>query len=113
MGYCISRIEFISMNYHLCINVSKTNHVALLINDLEMLLFVLFIILIKLNLTERFIRTKWCYESKLLEETFGVTFKQLLLNCSTPGDIIKIFITKLANLLSKDSKGKLSNSYSI
>ena len=38
-------------------------------------------------------------------DTFGVASKQLLLNCPTPDDIIKISTTKLANLLSKHSKG--------
>ena len=39
-------------------------------------------------------------------DTFGVASKQLLLNCPTPDDIIKISTTKLANLLSKHSKGR-------
>ena len=45
---------------------------------------------------------------KLFCDTFGVTSKQLLLNCPTPDDIIKISTTKLANLLSKYSKGKFN-----
>ena len=45
---------------------------------------------------------------KLFCDTFGATSKQLLLNCSTPDDIIKISTTKLANLLSKHSKGKFN-----
>lgn len=43
---------------------------------------------------------------KLFCDTFGATSKQLLLNCPTPDDIIKISTTKLANLLSKHSRGK-------
>ena len=43
---------------------------------------------------------------KIFCDTFGTTSKQLLLNCPTPDDIIKISTTKLANLLSKHSKGK-------
>lgn len=39
-------------------------------------------------------------------DVFGVTSKQILLNCPTPDDIIKISTTKLANLLSKNSRGK-------
>ena len=39
-------------------------------------------------------------------DVFGVTSKQILLNCPTPGDIIRISTTKLANLLSKNSRGK-------
>lgn len=42
---------------------------------------------------------------KLFCDTFGTTSKQLLLNCPTPDDIIKISTTKLANLLSKHSRG--------
>lgn len=45
---------------------------------------------------------------KLFCNTFGVTSKQLLLNCPTPDDIIKISTTKLANLLSKNSKGRFN-----
>ena len=45
---------------------------------------------------------------KLFCDTFGVTSKQLLLNCPTPDDIIKISTTKLANLLSKYSKGRFN-----
>lgn len=45
---------------------------------------------------------------KLFCDTFGTTSKQLLLNCQTPDDIIKISTTKLANLLSKHSKGKFN-----
>lgn len=45
---------------------------------------------------------------KLFCDTFGVTSKQLLLNCPTPDDIIKISTTKLANLLSKNSKGRFN-----
>lgn len=45
---------------------------------------------------------------KLFCDTFGTTSKQLLLNCPTPDDIIKISTTKLANLLSKHSKGKFN-----
>ena len=39
-------------------------------------------------------------------DVFGVTSKQILLNCPTPDDIIRISTTKLANLLSKNSRGK-------
>ena len=45
---------------------------------------------------------------KIFCDTFGTTSKQLLLNCPTPDDIIKISTTKLANLLSKHSKGKFN-----
>lgn len=45
---------------------------------------------------------------KLFCDTFGITSKQLLLNCPTPDDIIKISTTKLANLLSKHSKGRFN-----
>ena len=45
---------------------------------------------------------------KLFCDTFGTTSKQLLLNCPTPDDIIKISTTKLANLLSKNSRGKFN-----
>ena len=45
---------------------------------------------------------------KLFCDTFGATSKQILLNCPTPDDIIKISTTKLANLLSKHSKGKFN-----
>lgn len=45
---------------------------------------------------------------KLFCDTFGTTSKQLLLNCPTPDDIIKISTTKLANLLSKHSRGKFN-----
>ena len=45
---------------------------------------------------------------KLFCDTFGTTSKQLLLNCPTPDDIIKISTTKLANLLSKHSKGRFN-----
>lgn len=45
---------------------------------------------------------------KLFCDTFGVTSKQLLLNCPTPDDIINISTTKLANLLSKNSKGRFN-----
>lgn len=45
---------------------------------------------------------------KLFCNTFGTTSKQLLLNCPTPDDIIRISTTKLANLLSKHSKGKFN-----
>lgn len=44
---------------------------------------------------------------KLFCDTFGTTSKQLLLNCPTPDDILKISTSKLANLLSKHSKGRL------
>lgn len=44
---------------------------------------------------------------KLFCDTFGTTSKQLLLNCPTPDDILNISTTKLANLLSKHSKGRL------
>lgn len=50
---------------------------------------------------------------KLFYDVFGTTFKQLLLNCSTPDDIIKISTTKLANLLSKHSKGKFNKETAI
>ena len=39
-------------------------------------------------------------------DVFGVTSKQILLNCPIPDDIIRISTTKLANLLSKNSRGK-------
>lgn len=45
---------------------------------------------------------------KLFCDTFGTTSKQLLINCPTPDDIIKISTTKLANLLSKHSKGRFN-----
>ena len=45
---------------------------------------------------------------KFFCDTFGTTSKQLLLNCPTPDDIIKISTTKLANLLSKHSKGRFN-----
>lgn len=45
---------------------------------------------------------------KLFCDTFGVTSKQLLLNCPIPDDIIKISTTKLSNLLSKHSKGRFN-----
>ena len=45
---------------------------------------------------------------ELFCNTFGTTSKQLLLNCPTPDDILKISTTKLANLLSKHSKGKFN-----
>lgn len=46
--------------------------------------------------------------NKLFCDVFGNTSKQLLLNCPTPDDIIKISTTKLANLLSKYSKGRFN-----
>ena len=45
---------------------------------------------------------------KLFCDTFGNTSKQLLLNCPTTDDIINISTTKLANLLSKNSKGRFN-----
>ena len=45
---------------------------------------------------------------ELFCNTFGTTSKQLLLNCPTPDDILKISTTKLANLLSKHSKGRFN-----
>lgn len=45
---------------------------------------------------------------KLFCDTFGTTSKQLLLNCPTPDDVLKISTTKLANLLSKHSKGRFN-----
>lgn len=45
---------------------------------------------------------------QLFCDTFGTTSKQLLLKCPTPDDILKISTTKLANLLSKHSKGKFN-----
>lgn len=39
-------------------------------------------------------------------DVFGVASKQILLNCPTPDDIMRISTTKLANLLSKNSRGK-------
>ena len=45
---------------------------------------------------------------KLFCDTFGNTSKQLLLNCPTPDDIINISTTKLANILSKNSKGRFN-----
>ena len=45
---------------------------------------------------------------KLFCDAFGTTSKQILLNCPTPDDIIKISTTKLTNLLSKHSKGKFN-----
>ncbi|MDH6603354.1 transposase [Bacilli bacterium PM5-9] len=41
-------------------------------------------------------------------DVFGTTSKQVLLNCPTPDDIIKINTTKLSNILSKNSKGKFN-----
>lgn len=48
------------------------------------------------------------YES-LFCDIFGNTSKQILLECPTPEDIIKINTTKLSNILSKYSKGKFNN----
>ncbi len=45
------------------------------------------------------------YES-LFCDIFGNSSKQILLECPTPEDIIKINTTKLSNILSKYSKGK-------
>jgi len=45
------------------------------------------------------------YQS-LFCDVFGVTSKQILLECPTPEDIVKINTTKLSNILSKYSKGK-------
>jgi len=44
---------------------------------------------------------------KAFSDIFGVTSKQILLNCPTPEDIIKINSKKLLNIISKNSKGKL------
>lgn len=49
------------------------------------------------------------YES-LFCDVFGNTSKQILINCPTPDDIIKINTTKLSNILSKYSKGKFNKS---
>ena len=43
-------------------------------------------------------------------DVFGATSKQILLNCPTPDDIIKINTSKLSNILSKNSKGRFSKS---
>lgn len=45
--------------------------------------------------------------------TFGVTSKQLLLKYPTPDGIIKISTTKIANLLSKHSKGRFNKDTAI
>lgn len=50
---------------------------------------------------------------KIFCDTFGVTSKQLLLNCPTPDDILKVSTTKLSNLLSKHSKGKFNKGTAI
>lgn len=47
---------------------------------------------------------------KAFSDAFGVSSKQVLLNCPTPEDILKINLTKLSNLLSKHSKGRLGKS---
>jgi transposase len=47
--------------------------------------------------------------SKLFSDTFGVTSKQLLLNCPTPEEILTIDFTELSILLSKASKGRFKN----
>ena len=47
------------------------------------------------------------YES-LFCDVFGVASKQILLNCPTPEDIIKINTSKLSNIFSKYSKGKFN-----
>lgn len=45
--------------------------------------------------------------SKAFSNTFGTTSKELLLKYPTPEDILSISTTKLANMLSKHSKGRL------
>lgn len=50
---------------------------------------------------------------KIFCDTFGVTSKQLLLNCPTPDDILKVSTTKLSNLLSKHSKCKFNKGTAI
>ncbi|MCL2860093.1 MAG: IS110 family transposase [Oscillospiraceae bacterium] len=47
---------------------------------------------------------------KAFSDTFGVTSIQVLLQCPTPEDILKISSTKLLNLISKNSKGRLGTS---
>lgn len=47
---------------------------------------------------------------KAFSDIFGVSSKQVLINCPTPEDILKINLTKLSNLLSKHSKGHLGKS---
>lgn len=44
--------------------------------------------------------------SKLFSDTFGVTSKQLLMQCPTPEDILAISTKKLSSLLSKNSRGR-------
>lgn len=44
--------------------------------------------------------------SKLFSDTLGETSKQVLLNCSTPEEILKFNTIKLANILTKSSKGR-------
>jgi len=46
---------------------------------------------------------------KVFSDTFGCTSKQILLQCPTPEDILKISSTKLLNLISKHSKSRLGN----
>jgi transposase len=44
--------------------------------------------------------------ASLFSDTFGVTSKELLLNCQTPEDILDISTRKLTNLLNKTSRGR-------
>ena len=46
----------------------------------------------------------------LFSDTFGVTSKELLLNCQTPEDILAISTRKLTNLLNKNSRGHFGKS---
>lgn len=43
---------------------------------------------------------------KLFSDTFGITSKELLLQCPTPKDMVSISTRKLTTLLSKTSKGR-------
>ena len=47
---------------------------------------------------------------KLFSDTFGVTSKELLLNCQTPEDILAISTRKLTTLLNKTSRGHFGKS---
>lgn len=44
--------------------------------------------------------------SKIFSDTFGQASRQILLNCTTPSDILNFSTTKLSNLLSDASKGR-------
>lgn len=46
-------------------------------------------------------------------DIFGAASKQVLLECPTPNDLLKIHTTKLSNILSKSSKGKFNKNTAI